>query len=389
MSSYHLQQQHIGESFASSYSLPSGEVVIALLLAVPCLTYVFSLPYVLYHGYEPITNGTTNNNSKLQELRFMDRTVFTDFAFEPGERTGKEEMVQVIFIVSAAFGGLLASILSDIHGRKIICDAFIALTILSGFLLQQVATSFITFCILWSALSFGLMGSYTVTFIRLLELLPDRLRLPAGLMFFGGSWNLSRFAATLFAVAFRDWAAMVFFLSLWLCAVVVIARVHPNSMRQVPFRAAEKEDRFYHIVTKPRKLAQLLVLSISWLICGLIFFGFNLSRNGFFSDSMHANLLLPGLIDFLALVLATVTCYSTRRTLAVFMVFMLFNALCLLAMVPIQTWNGSSVNGDWIPCEDWTKLLIVLTQVSSLFTGGANWSILWLITASTFPTRMR
>ncbi len=39
--------------------------------------------------------------------------------------------------------------------------------------------------------------------------------------------------------------------------------------------------------------------------------------------------------------------------------------------------------------QDFAKGLVLLTQFSSLFTGGANWSILWMVTASTFPTRMR
>ena len=160
--------------------------------------------------------------------------------------------------------------------------------------------------------------------------------------------------------------------------------------KEIPFGQADLEDSFYHLFTVRRHLVRITVLCFSWTICGLVFFGLNLSRNGFFSDNLHANLLLPGLVDFLALVLATVTCHSRQRTLPVFMVFMFLSALCLFAMAPFQTCTdeGATSKG-WKPCPEMAKWLVLLTQFSSLFMGGANWSILWLVTPSTFPTRMR
>ncbi len=68
---------------------------------VPCLTYVFSLPYLLYHHYEPNhdeeANSTGDGSSKSpsSSAHFMDRAVFTDFKFPEEERPGVEEGVQV------------------------------------------------------------------------------------------------------------------------------------------------------------------------------------------------------------------------------------------------------------------------------------------------------
>ena len=193
----------------------------------------------------------------------------------------------------ASLGALFGSMLSDIFGRRVVCNVFLALTTLSGFLLT-LSPSFTYFLVQWSLLSLSLMASYTVTFIRFLELVPNRLRLPAGLLFFGGSWNLSRFTATLFAVVLKNWVLMVFFFSFWICAVVQLAQASPATLRDVPFSAEDQKQRFYHIFTVPKKLLQLSIFSFAWFTCGIIFFGFNLSRHGFFSDSLYTNMLFPG-----------------------------------------------------------------------------------------------
>ncbi len=62
-------------------------------------------------------------------------------------------------------------------------------------------------------------------FQRIQELFPDRLRLPAGLLFFGCFWNISRFCSTLMAIVLRDWHLILFFLSLWVAAAVMFAQV--------------------------------------------------------------------------------------------------------------------------------------------------------------------
>ncbi len=70
----------------------------------------------------------------------------------------------------------------------------------------------------------------------------------------------------------------------------------------------------------------------------------------------------------MALVLATVTCHTTGRTLPVFAIFMFMNAVCLFAMASFQTCNGKEEEdgrgptggggggggdggGDWSPCQ--------------------------------------
>ena len=154
------------------------------------------------------------------------------------------------------------------------------------------------------------MGSYTVTFIRLLELLPQagswkkkkkvgssclskfkhqalksstssrnlgdlfeaaptfflpvlqRWKLPAGILFFGASWNLSRLSAALLAVLLRSWALVVFFLSFWLCAVMLLSTTGGGGrggrgggrgggclgvLEEVPFGQAERRHSFYQV----------------------------------------------------------------------------------------------------------------------------------------------
>jgi len=47
------------------------------------------------------------------------------------------------------------------------------------------------------------MSTYTVTFVRLLELLSDRRRVLVGIVFFALAWNLSRLFASMVAVVCR------------------------------------------------------------------------------------------------------------------------------------------------------------------------------------------
>ncbi len=89
-------------STTSNKSTPKTELALALLLAVPCLAYVVSQPYLLYYNFEPIVDGGSSNNGSFNNVahhetrHFMDKTVFTDFVFDADQRKAKEEGVQVL-----------------------------------------------------------------------------------------------------------------------------------------------------------------------------------------------------------------------------------------------------------------------------------------------------
>jgi len=67
---------------------------------------------------------------------------------------------------------------------------------------------------------------------------------------------------------------------------------------------------------------------------------------------------------------------KTLRLLPVLLVFLVLNGVSLVG-VAIALPSGQSL------------ALVVLLQISSLFSGGACWSLLWLVTALVFPKGMR
>jgi len=130
------------------------------------------------------------------------------------------------------------------------------------------------------------------------------------------------------------------------------------------------------ILLRPKHVARLVALIPAWALCGMIFFGFNMARAGFFTDNAHVNLVFPSIIDALALLSAAAACWSSGKLLPVTLVFLVLNglAICLVAAA--------------LPYGQ-TLALVVLVQISSLFSGGACWSLLWLVTALSFPKGMR
>ena len=55
-------------------------------------------------------------------------------------------------------------------------------------------------------------------------------------------------------------------------------------------------------------LVRLFACGFAYFVAGLIFYGFNLSRKAFVTNSIFVNMLFTGVIDFLAEVLVAATC---------------------------------------------------------------------------------
>ncbi len=226
-------------------------------------------------------------------------------------------------------------------------------------------------------------------------MLPTQLRVATFLVTNGTWWALARVLAILFAYSLKDWTQVVFFLSFCTCTVLLVAQLRPGSVGQAQQASrqdqeASKNDSWHQVFTHRRLWKRTVACSFCFFICGLIFYGFNLARKVFLTRSIFVNMLITGLIDFTAEVLAAVTCHSTKRTLPVFMVVMFLNGLCCLVMAPFEACTSDDgIEHGWEYCSTPHKTIVFMGHFSALFTGGASLNILWLSTASAFPRKIR
>ena len=161
---------------------------------------------------------------KAQSILIMKETVFTRWPQQKGSHHDHGLRVKNIFLISLGTGSLLGGILADIYGQKRVASKFMCFLIISGFL-TSFAWSLESFTYLWFFLGTGVFGVYVVTYVRVVEVLPVKYRVPVALVLFGSSWTMARMAAIVIAWASKDWSLIVFTLSLWVCAMMMVKHV--------------------------------------------------------------------------------------------------------------------------------------------------------------------
>lgn len=73
-------------------------------------------------------------------------------------------------------------------------------------------------------------------------------------------------------------------------------------------------DKWYDIFQDHKMLIRLGVLILNWFSLGVIFYGLNLARRAPISNSIHLNIIINGLLDFLSELLAAAACYKSTFT---------------------------------------------------------------------------
>jgi hypothetical protein len=341
--------------------LPCKEIVTSSLMAAPCLALIFANIFVLWPSPRPSsilpqpvapppsTSAAGNDSEQplvaTRPYLVMEIPLFADFPQGSREdEAAAKQHIKHMFFLAAAIGSCVAGLLADVAGRRVVTVSFFTTTVLAGLLASQ-APTLGSFYVFWLAAAASMMGAYVVTYVRVVELLPTRLRVVTALVVFGSVWAMARFLAIFFAWLTKDWSPLIFFLSFFTCTVLLLSHLlgsgakgwrllAEQSFAHLPAEA--NNERPWHILTHRRLWPHTLVCAYGFFICGVVFYGFNLARKVFVSSDVFVDILFTGFVDFAAEMLVAVACKATGRTLAVFNFFMFLNGLCCLAAAPFE-----------------------------------------------------
>lgn len=161
------------------------------------------------------------NPPEVNSILTMDKTVFTEWPQNRNQSHDHGMGIKSIFLGSLCIGSLIGGILADNFKRKNVIIGFACLLSLSG-LLTWIAWNIESFTCLWFFMGTGILGTYVVTYIQIVENMTNKYRVAGALALFGSSWNIARMAASLLAWATRDWSMIFFILSLWSCFMLIV-----------------------------------------------------------------------------------------------------------------------------------------------------------------------
>eukprot|EP00095_Tigriopus_kingsejongensis_P012126 maker-scaffold560_size136926-snap-gene-0.22 protein:Tk12126 transcript:maker-scaffold560_size136926-snap-gene-0.22-mRNA-1 annotation:"hypothetical protein LOTGIDRAFT_108526" len=365
--------------------LPFREMSLSLVLMLPCLAHIFAIPFLLYRSAGIV--ASYNQTSTRPLLISLNETLISDpvlpeideerdiFATWPREtikeKYRKASEAKLLFFMNMGVGSLVAGIASDLIGRKSICNIMIALTVLSGLLATE-APTLETFEFIWCLIAIGTFGTYTGTYIRVVEMLPDSIRTPLHLFVFGFSWTIGRAVGLIVAWLTKDWILIMYWLSIWILVSLLMFYMIPWKFKISEGRR-ESSDKIWHVFTHRRYQIRLATLSLNWVLLGYIIYTINLSSTRIISNNIFVEMSFKGLLDFISMSLTVFSTYRYKCTLPLFSSFMFMAGVCYLIMSPFG--NTQRVG-------------VVMVHLINFISGG-NFGILWIVTSYSFPRSFR
>ncbi|XP_059099308.1 putative niacin/nicotinamide transporter NiaP [Tigriopus californicus] len=365
-------------------NLPIREMTLSLVLVIPCLAHIFAIPFMLYrsagivasyngsNNARPLHIGLVNSTSLPPEIANEDRDIFATWPMDDyTSKAQKRRESKLLFFANMGLGSMIAGLLSDLMGRKSICNIMIALTIVAGFLTTGAPTLGI-FQFLWCLIALGTFGTYTATYVRVVEMLPDKVRTPLHLFVFGLSWTAGRAVGLTVAWLTKDWMWIMHWLSIWILVTLLMFYMIPWKFKISEGRRASK-DTIWQVFSHKRYLYRLVILCLNWFFLGYIIYTINLSANRLVSHNIYVEMSFKGVMDFLSMSLTVFTTFKYKCTLPLYSSFMFLSGVCYLIMSPFG--NVGQVG----------QAMVHLIN----FISGGSFGILWITTAYNFPRSFR
>lgn len=109
-------------------------------------------------------------------------------------------------------------------GRRKTAIGFNCLLILGGFVTSMMANqnNYTAFDYVLLTVALGIFGTHVPTYVRVVEVLPTKIRLIVSTLLFGSGWAIARSWVTLVILYVKYWTLTMFILSLFACSVLMI-----------------------------------------------------------------------------------------------------------------------------------------------------------------------